>query len=268
MRQTIMFAIHQDPKQYLPVLTASENFKGVLDVDTVKGCYSGMAAYPGTGCYGACYAATTAKQYGRDFSIAVSRKPAPWSWRSVWRQVRDYRGNWYRIGTAGDPCHDWANTVAVCELFRSTGKHPVIITKHWQILDDEQLGRLAALAAVINTSVSALDTEQELKHRLRQIERVKKAGIKSVARVVSCNFGVTEWGVERAKVQAELLKLDPIVDNPLRIPATDQRVIDGHLIVDRIAEAVGGGKSVSLHKPDVYLGKCVGCPDQCGAHPE
>jgi hypothetical protein len=253
---------------YKPVLTASENLKGVLDVDTVKGCYSGMAAYPVTGCYGACYAATTAKMYGRDFTVAVSRRPAPWSWREVWRQVRDFHANWYRIGTAGDPCHDWENTVEVCELMQSTGKHPVIITKHWQTLSDKQLARLAAVGAVINTSVSALDTEQELRHRLRQIERLAAAGIKSVARVVTCNFGATDWAIERAAVQARLLELSPMIDNPLRIPASDQRVIDGHLIVDRIAEAVGGGKSVSLHKPDVYLSTCVGCPDQCGAHME
>ena len=110
--QTIMF----QPAQVLPykeILTAVENLKGVLDVDTVKGCYSGMAAYPVTGCYGACYAATTAKLYGRDFTVAVSRRPVPWSWREVWRQVRDFHANWYRIGTAGDPCHDWENTVAV-----------------------------------------------------------------------------------------------------------------------------------------------------------
>jgi hypothetical protein len=258
--------ISDDATQYLPVLTAAPNRKGVLDVDTVKGCYHGMAAYPGTGCYGACYAATTAKLYGRDFSVSVSRTPAPWSWRQVWRQVRDFNAAWYRVGTAGDPCHDWENTVEVCELLASTGKHPVIITKHWQTLDDQQLSRLRAVSAVINTSVSALDTSAELRHRLRQIERVKQAGIKSVARVVTCNFGDTDWARERSYVQNVLLRLSPSIDNPLRIPSNDQRVIDGHLVVDRIAWAVGGGKSVSLHDPNVYLGTCAGCPDQCGAH--
>lgn len=252
--------------QYLPVLTAAPNRKGVLDVDTVKGCYHGMAAYPGTGCYGACYAATTAKLYGRDFSVSVSRTPAPWSWRQVWRQVRDFNADWYRVGTAGDPCHDWENTVEVCELLASTGKHPVIITKHWQTLDDQQLSRLRAVSAVINTSVSALDTSAELRHRLRQIERIKQAGIKSVARVVTCNFGDTDWARERSYVQDVLLRLSPSIDNPLRIPSNDQRVIDGHLVVDRIAWAVGGGKSISLHDPNVYLGTCAGCSDQCGAH--
>lgn len=264
--QNLIFKEESTPLPYKPVLTASENLKGVLDVDTVKGCYSGMAAYPGTGCYGACYAATTAKLYGRDFTVAVSRKPAPWSWRTVWNQVKEFPGNWYRIGTAGDPCHDWDNTVSVCEMLKSTGKHPVIITKHWQKLTDDHIERLKECNTVINTSVSALDTEQELRHRLKQIERIRKAGVKSVARVVTCNFGGTEWGVGRRAVQDELLKLLPMIDNPLRIPANDQRVLDGHLIVDRVVGAVGGGKTISLHNPGVYLGHCTGCIDQCGAH--
>ena len=254
------------PNQYKPVLTASTNRKGVLDVDTVKGCYSGMAAYPGTGCYGACYAATTAKLYGLDFTVAVSRRPSPWSWRTVWRQVKEFDANWYRIGTAGDPSHDWDNTVDVCEMLKTTGKHPVIITKHWQKMTDDHVARLAAVRAVINTSVSALDTPAELRHRLTQIERIRAAGIKSVARVVSCNFGYTEWGNDRRKVQDSLLNLSPMIDNPLRIPSTDQRVIDGHIVVSRVAGAVGGGKTISLHNPDVYLGHCSGCVDQCGAH--
>jgi len=264
--QAMIFKAESEALPYKPVLTASENLKGVLDVDTVKGCYSGMAAYPGTGCYGACYAATTAKLYGRDFTVAVSRKPAPWSWKTVWRQVRDFDANWYRIGTAGDPSHDWNNTVEVCELLKTTGKHPVIITKHWQKLSDEHIARLLAVNAVINTSVSGLDTPAELRHRLGQIERLRSAGIKSVARVVSCNFGLTEWAIERKKTQDELLKLSPMIDNPLRIQANDQRVIDGHLIVDRVAGAVGGGKTISLHNKDTYLGHCAGCSDQCGAH--
>lgn len=53
VNQVVMF-VNRDVLPYKPVLTATENLKGVLDVDTVKGCFSGMAAYPGTGCYGAC----------------------------------------------------------------------------------------------------------------------------------------------------------------------------------------------------------------------
>lgn len=43
-----------ESKQYLPLITAVENQKGVLDVDTVKGCASGMNAHPNGGCYDDC----------------------------------------------------------------------------------------------------------------------------------------------------------------------------------------------------------------------
>ena len=62
------------PGCYLPVLTVTENGKGVLDVDTVKGCTEGMKKYPEGGCYGECYAAKTAKRYGIDFTKSISRQ--------------------------------------------------------------------------------------------------------------------------------------------------------------------------------------------------
>jgi hypothetical protein len=55
---------YEGKRRYLPILTAVENQKGVLDVDTVKGCAIGMRVYPNGGCYGECYAAKTAARYG------------------------------------------------------------------------------------------------------------------------------------------------------------------------------------------------------------
>jgi hypothetical protein len=71
--------VHQGARRYKPILTAVKNAKGVLDVDTVKGCSIGMAAYLGVGCYSECYAAKTAARYGIDFSMSVSRKMTPWN---------------------------------------------------------------------------------------------------------------------------------------------------------------------------------------------
>lgn len=224
-------------RRYKALLTASVNRKGVLDVDTVKGCTLGMAVYPNGGCYGVCYAATTASQYGVEFCTSISRRPAPWSWRAIWRTVKEHRAPWYRIGTAGDPCHDWENTLATCEMLESTGKQPVIITKHWRLIDDGHLARLRSLGAVVNTSVSALDTRQELRHRLKQITRLREAGIRSVARVVTCHFGNTEWARERNETQQSLLQLSPMIDNPLRIPANDARVVNGDLAVSKVSNA-------------------------------
>lgn len=60
-------------RPYGNLLTVDINQKGVLDIDVVKGCTSGIAAHGEKGCYQACYAANIAKFRGIDFSRAVVR---------------------------------------------------------------------------------------------------------------------------------------------------------------------------------------------------
>lgn len=255
-------------RTYLPLISAVENAKGVLDVDTVKGCTLGMKVRPRGGCYGECYANKDASRYGIDFTVSVSRKLTSWNWREVFCTVRDHPAKWYRIGVAGDPCHDWENTLEVCERLAPTGKVPVIITKHWIALRDEHVSRLGAVVAVVNTSVSGLDTPQETKHRVRQIERLRAAGVRSVARVITCEFGDSAWALEAKARQDFLLSLAPVIDNPLRASGTNPRVLSGDIRIKRCDASVGGGKFVSLHSPSVYLGTCGKCPDQCGVKVE
>lgn len=251
-------------KKYSPLLTVTENGKGVLDVDTVKGCTFGMAARPDSGCYNQCYALRGAQRNGIDFSVAVSRVLTPSTRADVFCAVRDYKANWYRIGVSGDPCHDWNNTVAVCEYLQPTGKIPVIITKHWVVLSDEHIARFKAVGTVFNTSTSGLDSDQETAHRLRQIQRLKDAGLESVNRVITCNYGPSEWAQTARRKQDFLLTVLPIIDNPLRATQGHPRVVTGDIILTRREDAIGGGKLVSLHSDQVFLGKCSACPDQCG----
>jgi hypothetical protein len=254
------------PRRYQPWLTAEVNRKGVLDIDTVKGCELGMRAYPHGGCYGECYAARTAALYGFDFTVSVSRR----TWCDLWHLATIYKimntvsAAWYRIGTAGDPCHDWKNTLAVCWALRHSGKVPVIITKHWIELSDEQLEKLARLSAVVNTSTSGLDTDEETAHRVNQLDRLRRAGIRSINRVVTCSYGTSEWARERRERQDYLLSFVPVIDNPLRPRRSNPRVISGDILTTCRNDSVGGGKLVSLHSGSVFLGTCNNCPDQCG----
>lgn len=190
---------HGGARRYLPILTAVENHKGVLDVDTVKGCTLGMRAYPEGGCYGECYANKTASRYRIDFAVSVSRKMTPWNRAEIFCIVRDHHSYWYRIGTAGEPCHDWDNTLEICEALQGTGKTPVIITKHWIPLSDLHIRRLDLLGAVINTSVSGMDTDAQIKHRVAQMDRLKAGGVRSITRVVTCEYGASEWSVAAKK---------------------------------------------------------------------
>lgn len=252
-------------RNYSNVLTVSMNRKGVLDVDTVKGCARGMAAYPNGGCYGECYAYKNARTYGFNFSMSISRQFMGREHKgTIIKAMNACPVSWYRVGTAGDPCHDWAHTVAICWALWHTKKIPVIITKHWVELSDMQIEKLRHLRAVINTSVSGMDTDHELQHRIGQLERLRSSGVRSVCRIVTCKYGTSEWARVCREKQDYLLSLTPIIDNPLRACKSNPHVLNGDIILTRKNESVGGGKFVSLNSPTAYLGACRDCPDQCG----
>lgn len=254
-------------KSYNRLVTCCENKKGVLDVDTVKGCSEGLKKYPNGGCYGECYAYKNAIRYGFDFSVSIIRKLIDKKHiNRVTRSMSLYNTTWYRIGIAGDPCHDWNNTIYVIKALRYTFKTAVIVTKHWIDLTDDQLIELKNLNVIINTSTSGLDTDEEIKYRVQQIERLKEAGIKSVCRVVTCCYGNSEWARMCKEKQDYLLSIKPNIDNPLRASLSNSHVINGDIIVSKNNESIGGGKFVSLHSNMIYLGQCNNCPDQCGVN--
>lgn len=251
-------------RQYRDVLTADVNEKGVLDIDTVKGCTAGMGARPDAGCYGGCYAAKIAAFRGIDFSRSVERhvKSSAHA-RMIERAVQGAPQGFFRIGTMGDPSHAWEHTVRTVEWLAPFAT-PVIVTKHWRTATDAQLARLVACGTVLNTSVSALDTSQELRHREAQIERYRTLGGVSIARIVSCDFDPsTDQGRRMADVQTRLFTLRPTLDNPLRVPRTHDLVQRGVIRVKAVRD-ISTIRTMSLSNDDTYVGHCSACPDQCG----
>jgi len=255
------------PRRYSNVLTVSVNRKGVLDVDTVKGCSMGMATYPKGGCYGECYAYKNARTYGFDFRTSVSRQFMGREHKgTLIKLMVKHPAGWYRIGTAGDPCHDWTHTVAIVNALWHVHKVPVIITKHWFPMEDWHVEKLRRLGAVVNTSVSGMDTDAEILYRVGQLRRLRESGLRSVCRVVTCQYGASEWARACKEKQDYLLSLTPIIDNPLRARKENPHVMAGDILLTRRGESVGGGKYVSLNSSDAYLGTCRACPDQCGVN--
>jgi len=254
--------VGDDMRVYKDTLTAVVNRKGVLDVDPVKGCSCGMEKYPNGGCYGLCYAAKIASGYGMDFSKSITRKNIDRV--NIEKTVMCHKLPWFRIGTMGDPSHDWDFTVDVCKWLGKF-KIPVVVTKHWVEMSYEHLKALRECNTVVNTSISPMDTKEEIEYRLSMFKMLNDSGIQSTLRVVTAKFGETEVGRAFEKSQNAILKHNPIIDNPLRIPATDQRVISGDIIVRRHLD-LGGGSTVSISKPSAYLGSCNICPDQCGVN--
>lgn len=251
-------------RRYRDVLTADVNEKGVLDVDVVKGCTAGMGARPDGGCYNACYAATIAKFRGLDFKRSVVRKVYSRAQaEQIERAVKASPQGFFRIGTMGDPCHAWPETVETVQWLAPYAV-PVIVTKHWMKATDEQFRALIECGTVLNTSVSALDTARELRHREAQMARYASLGGHSMARVVSCDFNMDNAeGVRMAAVQERLFAYPYVIDNPLRVPATHPLVKAGviKLVVQR---DLNSERTISIARADAYVGSCEGCPDKCG----
>jgi hypothetical protein len=247
-------------RKYLNTLTASVNKKGVLDIDTVKGCSCGMQKYH-NGCYGVCYANGAAKARGYDFSKTVFRNDFR-NAQKIINMLKKHKLEWFRIGTMGDPCHNWGLTLRICkELYEY--RIPVIITKHWKKIPNERMDELIKYNVIVNTSISPLDSIDEIDYRLKMFLKLKKSGVKSVLRIVSCKFGDTENGRRLSMVQDELFKHSPIIDNPLRIPKSNPSVLSGDIITEKLYD-LGSEVYISYKNKSTYLGHCGKCPDQCG----
>jgi hypothetical protein len=182
----------------------------------------------------------------------------------VWRMVNRHPLKWFRIGTNGDPSHDWSLTADVCEWLGGL-RVPVVVTKHWTAAPDDTVDRLRNSGAIVNTSISALDTEGERRHRLSQFRRFGASGVKSVLRVVTCRFGETTKGRECNRIQGGLIEREPFIDNPLRLPMTHGLVTGGHVIAERRVD-LGSVVAISVHSEKAYIGHCSECPDQCGVN--
>ena len=263
-------------KYYKNAITLIKNSRGCYIIDTVKGCSAG-SLYGGKGCYGDCYAKNIADRYGFDFTSPRSRKFDVDTGQMMFfgltdqthaseivRQIKAADMPFVRIGEMGDPSLDWVNTVAVCHAISAAGKPIVIITKHWHPVPDELLGELAAIPGLcINTSASALDTDEQIQYRLEQFDRLKPF-CKSVLRIVSCDFNRDHPdGLRRALIQDQLFKCGNVLDTVFRPSADNWFVVNGIINATRV-KFLRKESLASVYNPKTYFGMCGTCPDMCG----
>ena len=141
-------------KSFSNKITLSYSKRGLYSLDPSLGCYYGLKEGQG-GCYNDCYAVNIAKRYGYDFSRTINRH-----FKSlkhllfIKSKINKIQYPFIRMGTMGDPSYDWEHTIHICELiqneiqldvFRNQPKQIIIITKHWNKLNNKQLNRLLKL---------------------------------------------------------------------------------------------------------------------------
>lgn len=252
-------------KEYNNKISLVRNSRGVYCIDTTMGCASGMAANE-HGCYNDCYAARTARRYGHDFTKTILRKfESERHKREILAQIAQIKMPFIRIGCSGDPSEDWEHTIKMLLTLTKCNHEIVIITRHWNLLTDEQLQWLSKQNICINTSVSALDNNSALIRSLQQFRRIKSL-CKSVLRIISCNFNTeNEEGMRRHFIQEHLFKESPIIDTVFRPSKNNPFVVNG--IINIKNEIFNGQKVLaSKYNRKTYMGKCGKCQEMCGVN--
>jgi hypothetical protein len=262
-------------KTFKDKITFNKNSRGCYILDTVKGCR--ILTKKEKGCYGDCYANNIASRYGFDFSEIAKRnfyrdKSGQLYFLNFYdskhedeiiKQIEKSEAKFIRIGEMGDPSEDWEHTLNVCKIISQANKPIVIITKHWNILTDEQLEEIQKLNICINTSISALDNDDEIEIRLTQYNRLKKY-CNSVLRIVSCDFNKENHeGYLRSIIQDELFKNENVIDTIFR-PSKNNPLVKNKVINVQKIKFLKSEVLASVFNINTYLGNCENCPDMCG----
>jgi hypothetical protein len=250
-------------KEYSDTIELTRNRRGCFVLDPVLGCV-GSLQNGGKGCYGDCYAAKYSKRYGYNFNkIQLRNFENDIHLKSTINKINKIDMSFVRMGSSGDPSCDWEHSMEIIKAISDCNKEIVIITKHWELLTNNQLEYLSSLNICINTSISALDNKALLGRRLNEYIRIKPY-CKSILRVVSCDFNLEHpLGLIFADVQHDLFKNEHTIDTVFRPSKNNIYVLDGIINIEK--DLFMGKKCyVSKYNKQAYLGYCDSCHEECG----
>ncbi len=250
-------------KPYSNKISLVKNGRGVYCIDTTMGCKSGMENEPG-GCYGDCYAARIAKRYGHDFGKTIIKNfLSNEHRREIVSQINKVKMPFIRIGCSGDPSENWGHTIEIIKEISKCNIEIVIITRHWNLLTDDQLLYLSSLNICFNSSVSALDNSELLSRSIYQYNRIKPY-CKSILRIISCDFNINNpEGLTLSLIQDNLFKNESTIDTVFRPSKKNKFVLSG--VINAKYEIFNGKKQfASKMNRKTYMGKCCTCKEMCG----
>lgn len=256
--------------KYSNKIALVENVRGIWDLDPIKGCKHGMKAHK-NGCYGACYANRAAVSRGYDFADSTLRDfESIEHLRSTIKKIRTIPLSFVRMGVAGDPSENWKHTLDICDKIkvirkRIVSKQIVIITKHWKKIPVKLYDKVKKLNLIINTSISALDSNKHFARRLSEYRKLKPI-CKSVLRIVSCDFNLDHpQGKAYNDIQESLFANENVIDTVLRVPENHYLVKEGIVNIEK-CEFLSSKTTASFKNKNTFFGHCKDCPEMCGVN--
>jgi len=248
-------------RSYSKQITLTENGRGIWTIDPIMGCKSGLEEDK-KGCFGDCYAARNARIYGYDFQENVLRDfKSEKHLKSIINKINKLEFPFIRMGNSGDPSENWEHTIKILELLKPINKEVVIITKHWNKLNKEQLLRIKELNVCINTSISAID--KNLHENIQEYETLKLY-CKSILRCVSFDFNIdNEKGLSFNLLQDWIFNTYEVLDTVFRCSKSNYLYKEG-IINIKETKFLGKKCYVSKLNPKTYFGKCNNCLEKCG----
>lgn len=248
-------------KEYKEKITLTKNGRGIWTLDPIIGCASGILKNK-KGCFNDCYSARTARIYGYDFSKNVLRNfENDKHLKSIIKKINNLDFDFIRMGNSGDPSENWEHTINIIEKLQGINKQIVIITRHWKLLNKNQLERIKKLNVCINTSISAID--DDLYRNIEQYEILKKY-CKSILRCVSFDFNTNnKKGLDYSILQDWIFNNYEVLDTVFRCSKSNPLYKDGVINIKE-TKFLGKKCNVSKYNKKTYFGNCINCLEKCG----
>ncbi|PHM33229.1 hypothetical protein [Xenorhabdus innexi] len=184
-----------------------------LTSDVVTGCLPESMA-----CYGMCFAAISSWRDGIDFGKRIDNYLDEDIFNCDLRALPDSQ-KYIRCGWNSDPSWNWSLSTRIAELARDANLLMIFITKAFRNIQDNIIQRLVTTRAEMRVSVSALDTNEQLKKRLEFIEQYRNAGGITVPIVLTGFFKDITLMERQKNIVNWMVKNDyPAAENSLRFP--------------------------------------------------
>lgn len=252
-------------KSYNNKITLTENGRGIWTIDPIMGCKSGLEKTK-NGCFHDCYAYKSARIYGYNFTENILRDfENEKHLNSIIKKCNNLKFPFIRMGNSGDPSENWEHTIYILEKLKTVNKQFIIITKHWNTLNLNQLERIKKLNICINTSISALDNELDLHKNIEQYEILKNY-CKSILRCVSFDFNKkNEKGLNYSITQDWIFNNYDVLDTVFRSSKSNPLAKE-EIINIKQSKFLGKNCYISKFNPKTYFGKCDNCLEKCGLY--